>query len=107
MTTDTHANTPVAHFPGWRIPFAFSIKTSIPGIPVIGADNLNNPYLAESFVRDGSVDLVMLERTLHNNPYWPHLAHIMLPSGSGGETPQRTLVWANDLTLVDKGEYSQ
>jgi 2,4-dienoyl-CoA reductase-like NADH-dependent reductase (Old Yellow Enzyme family) len=86
VTTDTYAETHVARFPGWRIPLASSIKSSVPDTVIIGSDHLNNPYLAESFVRDGSVDLMMLERTIPNNPYWPDLAYIMLQSGNNDDT---------------------
>lgn len=80
----------VASFPGWRIPLAHSIKSVVPNIPVIGSGMLGNPHLAESFVRDHSVDLIMLEHTLHQNPYWPQLAQIILTSDTPGNTASHT-----------------
>lgn len=71
-------NIPVARFPGWCIPLAYGIKLLLPDIPVIGSGLLDEPYLADSVVRDGSVDLVMLEHSLVANPEWPRLARTFL-----------------------------
>jgi 2,4-dienoyl-CoA reductase-like NADH-dependent reductase (Old Yellow Enzyme family) len=39
---------------------------------------LGDPLLADSVVRDGSIDLVMLGTALRENPYWAHIARIVL-----------------------------
>jgi len=61
----------LARFPGWAVPLANGIKRVIPDVPVIGSGLLGDPQLADSVVRDGSVDLVMLRHALHTNPDWP------------------------------------
>lgn len=78
VTADEHSETPVARFPGWYIPLVQRIKRVVPGIPVIGSGLMGDPYLAEGAVREGSVDLVMLDRMQHIHPYWPQLAQIIL-----------------------------
>lgn len=78
IASDEHPEIPVARFPGWYIPLVQRIKRVVPDVPVIGSGLMGDLYLAESVVRDGSVDLVMLERARRVNPYWPQLAHIIL-----------------------------
>lgn len=73
----------VAHFPGWAVPLANSIKR-ITDVPVIGSGLLGDPALADSIVRDGSVDLVMLGATLRDDPDWPALARAQLTPASPG-----------------------
>ncbi len=80
VTTDMRTDIKVAHFPGWRVPLAASIKQVLPDVPVIGSGLLGDPLLADSVVRDGSVDLVMLGRSLRTNAYWTQLARIVLES---------------------------
>lgn len=78
VTADTRHNAQVAHFPGWCLPLASGVKRYIPDIPVIGSGLLGEPYLADSVIRDGSIDLVMLGQTLRNNPEWPNMARSFL-----------------------------
>lgn len=85
VTADTrndHAQ--IARFPGWCIPLASSIKRCIPDTPVIGSGLLGEPHLADSLVREGSVDMVMLGNTLRTNPEWPNLARAFLVGQSDG-----------------------
>lgn len=63
----------VARFPGWAVPLANSIKRVV-DVPVIGSGELGDPHLADSIVRDGSVDLVMLDQSLRLDPDWPRRA---------------------------------
>lgn len=67
----------VARFPGWTIPLAASLKR-ITDVPVGGSTDLGDPLLADSVVRDGSVDLVMLDQSLRRDPDWPRRAMEML-----------------------------
>lgn len=67
----------VARFPGWALPLANSIKR-ITDVPVIGSGLLGDPALADSVVRDGSVDLVMLGSALRADPDWPRVAQAQL-----------------------------
>jgi 2,4-dienoyl-CoA reductase-like NADH-dependent reductase (Old Yellow Enzyme family) len=72
----------VARFPGWAIPLASSIKR-IAEVPVAGSGLLGDPHLADSVIRDGSVDLVMLGGTLLENPGWPGQARSRLAAEGG------------------------
>lgn len=74
-------NTQVARFPGWAIPLANSIKR-VTDVPVIGSGLLGDPLLADSVVRDGSVDLVMLDGALRADPDWPRTARAALAEAS-------------------------
>lgn len=78
VTADMSVDAPVVRFPGWCVPLATGIKRAVPNIPIIGSGQLGDPRLANSVVREGSLDLVMLNRTLRLNPYWPHIARIIL-----------------------------
>lgn len=60
----------VARFPGWLVPLANSIKRVV-DVPVIGSGDLDDPHLADSVIRDGSVDLVMVDKALRLDPGWP------------------------------------
>ncbi len=85
ITTDTHNNSaPVARFPGWRVPLAESIKRVFPDSPVICSGLLGEPYLADSVIREGFADLVMLRHALHTTPDWPRIAQEMLFSQEMG-----------------------
>lgn len=63
----------VARFPGWSVPLASSIRRIV-DVPVIGSGELGDPHLADSVVRDGSVDMVMLDESLRHDPDWPRRA---------------------------------
>jgi 2,4-dienoyl-CoA reductase-like NADH-dependent reductase (Old Yellow Enzyme family) len=65
--------TQLARFPGWAVPLINGIKRVI-DVPVIGSGQLGDPILADSVIRDGSLDLVMLNGALRINPDWPHEA---------------------------------
>jgi 2,4-dienoyl-CoA reductase-like NADH-dependent reductase (Old Yellow Enzyme family) len=88
VTADAQSDAPLAHFPGWHIPLVDAIKRVVPDLSVIGSGLLDDPHLADSVVRDGSLDLVMLDQTLDTNPYWPKIAQIiLLASQQGLELP--------------------
>jgi 2,4-dienoyl-CoA reductase-like NADH-dependent reductase (Old Yellow Enzyme family) len=82
VAADCRPDAPVARFPGWCMPLAESIKRVVPDVPIIGAGSMGDPYVADSAIRDGSVDLVMLEKTLRLNPDWPSLARSVLTTES-------------------------
>jgi 2,4-dienoyl-CoA reductase-like NADH-dependent reductase (Old Yellow Enzyme family) len=67
----------VARFPGWAVPLANSVKRIV-DVPVIGSGELGDPLLADSVVRDGSVDMVMLDASLRRDPDWPVRARVAL-----------------------------
>lgn len=76
--TAATGNAVVARFPGWQIPLVSAIKRVNQDVPVIGAGLLGDSQLADSVVRDGSVDLVMLGQALRNDPAWPNAARAAL-----------------------------
>ncbi|NJO07011.1 MAG: NADH:flavin oxidoreductase [Chloroflexaceae bacterium] len=82
VMTDSRNEIKIARFPGWRIPLASSVKRVVPDVPIIGSGLLGDPLLANSVIQDGSVDLVMLGRSLRSNPYWAHIARIVLESNT-------------------------
>ena len=67
------ASPQVASFPGWAVPLANSIKR-VTDVPVIGSGLLGDALLADSVVRDGSIDIVMLDGSLRADPAWPRAA---------------------------------
>lgn len=68
----------IARFPGWSVPLVNGIKRFLPDTPVIGSGLLDEPYLADSVVREGSLDMVMVGDSLKHNPEWPNLARSFL-----------------------------
>lgn len=82
IMTDTRSQVSVARFPAWQVPLAEGIKRVIPDVPVMCSGLLGDPLLADSVVRDGSIDLVMLGSALRENPYWAHIARIVLDTNS-------------------------
>ncbi|MFV9503793.1 MAG: NADH:flavin oxidoreductase [Oscillochloridaceae bacterium umkhey_bin13] len=71
------AATQVARFPGWAVPLVSSIKR-ITDVPVIGSGELDDPHLADSVVRDGSLDLVIPGHAPQHGPEWPRFARRVL-----------------------------
>lgn len=80
VTTDDADQLHVARFPAWRIPLVERIKQVVPDVTVAGSGQLGDPHLADSVIRDGSADLVLLRHSLHDNPYWVDIARIVLAS---------------------------
>lgn len=70
-------DTPVARFPGWRVPLAAGIK-AIVDVPVMVGDLLGDVELADSVIREGHADLVALNETLRMEPDWPQHARTEL-----------------------------
>lgn len=79
---DQNTTVPVARFPGWMVPLAESIKRVVPEVPVMCSGLLGDPHLADSVIRDGSADLIMLRQTLRTHPDWPKTAYKTLVSTS-------------------------
>lgn len=76
----------LARFPGWAVPLIHGIKRVI-DVPVIGSGQLGDPFLADSVIRDGSLDLVLLNGSLRANPNWPRAAYLALHGAR--ESPPR------------------
>ncbi|WP_129629936.1 NADH:flavin oxidoreductase [Candidatus Oscillochloris fontis] len=68
----------LARFPGWAVPLVNGIKRVTPEVPVIGFGVQGDHYVADSLIRDGSIDLVALDHTLRYNPDWPQQAQDLL-----------------------------
>jgi 2,4-dienoyl-CoA reductase-like NADH-dependent reductase (Old Yellow Enzyme family) len=82
VTVSADDSTALARFPGWAVPLANGIKRVTPEIPVIGFGLHGDYQLADSIIRDGSVDLVAVDHTLRADPDWPRRARKGLGSGS-------------------------
>jgi 2,4-dienoyl-CoA reductase-like NADH-dependent reductase (Old Yellow Enzyme family) len=65
---------PVA--PGYQVPFADAIRKS--GILTAAVGMITEARQADTIVREGQADLVMLARELLRDPYWPLHAARML-----------------------------
>jgi len=77
IRAETASDTPIAHFPGWRVPIAASIKAVI-DIPVMVGGLLDDAELADSVIRDGAADLVSVGERLRLEPDWPRQARTLL-----------------------------
>jgi 2,4-dienoyl-CoA reductase-like NADH-dependent reductase (Old Yellow Enzyme family) len=56
--------------PGYQVPFARRIRAEA-AVPTAAVGLINTPAQAESIVREGDADLVMLARAMLRDPYWP------------------------------------
>jgi len=74
IRAETASNTPIAHFPGWRVPIAAGIKAVV-DIPVLVGGLLDDAELADSVIRDGAADLIAVGERLRSEPDWPRAAH--------------------------------
>lgn len=100
VTVAERDGAPVARFPGWRVPLAASLKRLIPDVPIITGGGLDDPQLADSAIRDGSVDLVRIGRTLRADPDWPQRAFAALRPDEPTEPPLYSFVLDDDDRYV-------
>jgi 2,4-dienoyl-CoA reductase-like NADH-dependent reductase (Old Yellow Enzyme family) len=77
VSAEVNGDTPVARFPGWRVPLAAEIKVVV-DVPVIVGGLSDDIWLANSVIRNGGADLVALNETLQMHPDWPQQAHALL-----------------------------
>ncbi len=77
ISAEGGGNTPIARFPGWRVPLAAEVRAVI-DIPVMVGGLLADAELADSVIREGSADIVALGETLRAEPAWPQYARQML-----------------------------
>jgi 2,4-dienoyl-CoA reductase-like NADH-dependent reductase (Old Yellow Enzyme family) len=77
IASEVRGDSQVARFPGWRVPLAQSIKAVV-DVPVMVGGLLADAELADSVIRDGSVDLVALGESLRASPLWPQYARLAL-----------------------------
>jgi 2,4-dienoyl-CoA reductase-like NADH-dependent reductase (Old Yellow Enzyme family) len=59
--------------PGYQVNLAGEVRR-ISGLPVSAVGLITEPAQAETILRDGSADAVMLARALLRNPSWPQQA---------------------------------
>jgi NADPH2 dehydrogenase len=77
ISAETASETPIARFPGWRVPMAAGIKSMV-DVPVLVGGQLDDVELADSVIRDGSADLVGIGERLCIEPDWPQAARAAL-----------------------------
>ncbi len=63
----------IAVGPGYQVPFSRRIRQEA-GVATCAVGLITEPVQAESIVRDGDADIVLLARELLRNPRWPLLA---------------------------------
>lgn len=78
ITVNPAGDLPVAQFPGWRVPLAAAVKRALLNVPVMTSGALGEPDLADSVIREGSADMVMIGSALRDDPDWPHHARLAL-----------------------------
>ncbi|NTV62852.1 MAG: NADH:flavin oxidoreductase [Oscillochloris sp.] len=71
VTVASDDSATLARFPGWAVPLANGIKRVTPEVPVIGFGVQGDHQLADSLIRDGSIDMVSIDHTLRYHPDWP------------------------------------
>jgi len=76
---------PVA--PGYQVPFAAAIRKS--GIVTAAVGMITEAKQADSIIREGQADLVMLARELLRDPYWP--LHAARTLGHAAPVPSQYL----------------
>lgn len=59
---------------GYMAPYANTIKSAVPGIPIITAGRIQTPECAEKILQDGAADLIGLARVLFADSLWPKKA---------------------------------
>jgi 2,4-dienoyl-CoA reductase-like NADH-dependent reductase (Old Yellow Enzyme family) len=63
--------------PGYQVPFAARIRREA-GLATAAVGLITDPVQADSIVRDGDADLVLLAREMLRRPHWPlYAAHAL------------------------------
>ena len=67
----------VPYGPAFMVPIAERLKREV-GIPAAVSWQITEPQQAESIIRDGQTDLVLLARAMLDDPHWPfHAAKVL------------------------------
>jgi 2,4-dienoyl-CoA reductase-like NADH-dependent reductase (Old Yellow Enzyme family) len=69
--------------PSYQVPFARAVRERS-GLPVGAVGLISEPLQAESILRDGSADVVLLARALLREPHWPERAAFELGDDISG-----------------------
>jgi 2,4-dienoyl-CoA reductase-like NADH-dependent reductase (Old Yellow Enzyme family) len=63
--------------PGYQVPFAERIRRDA-GLPTAAVGMITDAAQADSIIRSGQADMVLLAREMLRDPYWPaHAAHAL------------------------------
>jgi len=82
------AHAPIPAGPGYQVPFAAQVRAEA-GIPTAAVGMITAPQQADTILRTGQADLVVLARELLRDPYWPlRAAHAL---GQDGPWPVQYL----------------
>ncbi len=84
----------VPRVPGYHVPYAARIKAET-GLPSMAVGLITEAAQAESYLADGSCDLVALARELMWNPNWPAHAAAALGVDAMGLLPPSYAWWLN------------
>lgn len=71
--------------PGYQVEFAAAVRRET-GLPTAAVGQITSPEQAETIVRTGQADIVLLARELLRDPYWPQRARVAL--GLNAEAPE-------------------
>jgi len=77
IQAQTASDTPIAHFPGWRVPIAAGVKAVV-DIPVMVGGLLDDAELADSVIRNGGADLISVGERMRVEPDWPRQARAII-----------------------------
>ena len=58
--------------PGYQVHFAQRLRSV--GLPTAAVGEITSPHQAETLLRSGQADLVLLAREMLRDPYWPYHA---------------------------------
>ena len=59
--------------PGYQVPFSQRVRAET-GLPTAAVGEITGPHQAETILRSGQADLVLLAREMLRDPYWPYHA---------------------------------
>jgi 2,4-dienoyl-CoA reductase-like NADH-dependent reductase (Old Yellow Enzyme family) len=76
--------------PGYQVPFADAIRNGA-GIATAAVGLITDPKQADSIIREGKADLVLLAREMLRDPYWPVRAAVALDQLHELPTPKQYL----------------
>lgn len=64
-------------FPAYQVKYASTYRREL-GVPVISVGRLENPFVAESVIRNEQADMVCIGKGMLRNPYWAKEAAVTL-----------------------------
>ncbi|HEX8523561.1 MAG TPA: NADH:flavin oxidoreductase/NADH oxidase [Tepidisphaeraceae bacterium] len=76
--------------PGYQVPFADAIRNGA-DIPTAAVGLITEPQHADSIIREGKADMILMARELLRDPYWPVRAAVALGEEGRLRTPKQYL----------------